>query len=212
MSKIANSVKCSTCTGLRELSINNTALTDGNLDSISSCLKHNRTIQYLTMVHTKINNNVVVIAEAIQINTTLLVLDVSYNEITYNGAVAIGDSLKHNKCLQELNISYNNVTLEGVVYLAKCSKLNTTLLELRMMQHCKPFINIKKVNSYRNGTIPLIDSTHSDTKAALLVAMECNQLRQKVTVENANLFDEEAMIIFKAIKFSKISHFPVANF
>ena len=52
------------------------------------------------MVHTKINNNVVVIAEAIQINTTLLVLDVSYNEITYNGAVAIGESLKHNKCLQ----------------------------------------------------------------------------------------------------------------
>ena len=194
MSKIANSVKCSTCTGLRELSINNTALTDGNLDSISSCLKHNRTIQYLTMVHTKINNNVVVIAEAIQINQTLLVLDVSYNEITYIGAIAIGDALKHNNQLQELNISYNNVTHKGVVYLAECIKVNTTLIEMKMMQCCKPARNVKP-NSYHNETTHLSDSTNSEARTALLVAMTCNQLRQKVTIENTNLFDEEVMII-----------------
>ena len=126
MRRIIDTIKCNTCSGLQQLLIYKITLTDGDVNCIGNCLKHNTTIQKLIMVHTEIIDNVILIAEAIKVNTTLLMLDISYN-ITYNGGVAIGDALKYNNQLQELNISYNNITLDGVVYLTEYVKVNAIL-------------------------------------------------------------------------------------
>jgi len=198
LTKIVDTIKC---TKLRQLSILNIAISEGDVNSISNCLKQNTTLQELTMVHTKINDNgALMIAEAIQVNTTLLVLDVSYNQIAYKGAAAIGDSLRHNKRLLELNISYNCVTFAGVQHLAESIKTNTTLLEVHMMQCNRHLISVR-INNTENG-VPRIRCLN--TRKMFLVATESNQLRQKVTIEGETLFDDKIMAIANCLQNNKI--------
>jgi len=186
----------------------NIALSDGDVNSISNCLKHNITLQELTMVHTKINDNgALLITEAIQVNTTLLVLDISYNQITYKGAVAISDSLRHNSQLLELNISYNYVTLEGIKYLAECIKTNLTLLEVHMIQ-CFETRPRKLWSNSSNTSLAtgndLLTNSFSDTRRIFLVAIESNQLRQKLTIERTILSDNEILAIANCLQSNKV--------
>jgi len=201
--RIIDTIKYHKSTGLRQLCIFSIALSDGDMESISSCLKHNTTLQELVMCDTNINDNgALLIAEGILVNRTLLKLNISCNQISYKGVVAISDSLRYNSQLQKLDISYNKITLEGVKYLAKSVKTNTTLLELCMVQCCG-----KTVNSSSDASQAITSDSQTTCNyegKVFLVAMEINQLRQKVTVETTNLFDNEIMAISDCLQNNKV--------
>ena len=42
-------------------------------------------------------------------------LNISYNNLSDDGAVAISEYLKHNSTLQELKMSYNKVSDNGII-------------------------------------------------------------------------------------------------
>ena len=61
------------------------------------------------------NNGIINISNALQLNETLQILNISYNNITDDGAIAISGFLKVNNTLKELNVSYNQISYVGVI-------------------------------------------------------------------------------------------------
>ncbi len=70
------------------------------------------------------------IARALEVNTTLMTLDISLNKIREEGARAIGEALKENTTLTELSLSDNFIGSAGVVSIAEALKENSTLTTL----------------------------------------------------------------------------------
>lgn len=68
----------------------------------------------------------IVIKEAI-IGKQCVKLDMTYNEVTQQGASVLADTLQNNKHLEELNISFNNISDLGVRYLALA--INSSVLK-----------------------------------------------------------------------------------
>ena len=56
------------------------------------------------------------IAEAIQINTTLKILDISHNNISRDIAVVLANCLKHNNTLEELIISWDDTNTTFICF------------------------------------------------------------------------------------------------
>ena len=77
------------------------SICDGGIVAISECLKNNNTLQKLNMSHNLVSYKG--IGKALQLNTTLKILDVSYNNISNDRTVAINEYLRNNT-LQKLNI------------------------------------------------------------------------------------------------------------
>ena len=173
---IAEAIKCNT--SLRKLDISDSTISEDNVEPIiSNCLKHNSTLQELGMVNIDITDKgASLIAEGIQVNVTLLMLDTSKNKITDFGAVAISASLKYNKNLQDLIVVHNHkVTVVGILYLTKCLK-DTTLVKVKMVsEERKQFIC-----DYLKTDCSPLDRLHVyyNTSENLLTILELNQRPQ----------------------------------
>ena len=74
------------------------------------------------------------LAEALKVNTTLTSLNMSMNNIGYAGAEALANALGKdgNRTLTTLNINYNNIGVEGAIAIAEALKENTTLTTLNI--------------------------------------------------------------------------------
>ena len=204
---VAEAIKYNTA--LRRIDISYSVISTDDMESFGTCLKHNQTLQEFIMVRINMTDQgATTIAEAIKGNTTLLVLDISHNKISDVGVVAIGDSLKHNKHLQQLDVSYNNyVTIEGVKYLAQCVNLNPTLLKVNLMQHCAGNVTLVicdclKTNSKLQQINVLwpIATLCDDNWKTVLAINELNQLRQIISIENTNIFIDEAKAISNCLQ------------
>ena len=79
------------------------------VNEIKDILQMNTKLISLTLCNIS-NNGVIIIAEAIQVNTILQKINVSNNSINDDGATAISKSLKHNTSIIELNMSRNKIT------------------------------------------------------------------------------------------------------
>ena len=64
------------------------------------------------------------IVQALQVNSTLIVLYLSVNNIETNGAKSLATALLHNQTLEELHISNNNIMDDGVIAISKCFKIS----------------------------------------------------------------------------------------
>ncbi|XP_078381228.1 uncharacterized protein LOC144664006 isoform X3 [Oculina patagonica] len=72
------------------------------------------------------------VAEALQNNTSLKVLHLSDNNIGYHGATGLAEALQNNTSLTELNFSFNNIGDHGVTGLAEALKKNTSLTVMHL--------------------------------------------------------------------------------
>ena len=101
------------------------------VEFLSNCLKEDDWLRKLNLCNQNINSvGAKLIANAIDVNTTLLILDISCNTLSDEGAVAISECLKMNNVLQELNLSKNEITSVGATRIAKALEKNRTLQKL----------------------------------------------------------------------------------
>lgn len=81
---------------------------------IKSLVTKNSIITELIFRNNKLSDkDIEHIADGVNDNVTLQLLDLSYNEIQYRGAVAIAKILSHNSELRELNVEWNNFRTAG---------------------------------------------------------------------------------------------------
>lgn len=74
----------------------------------------------------------VAIARGLAWNCCLHTLLLAWNGFGDDGACAVARALEENKTLQEIDLSYNRISLKGCLELAKGLKVNTTLKTLRI--------------------------------------------------------------------------------
>ena len=72
------------------------------------------------------------LSDAIQVNTTLTNLDLSWNIIGDSGAASLSDAIKVNTTLTNLNLSWNGIGDSGAASLSDAIKVNTTLTNLNL--------------------------------------------------------------------------------
>ena len=118
---------------------------------LSNCLKEDNRLQELDLSNHNIN--VLMIANAIQINITLVKLDISFNTLSDKGATAISDCLRANNILQELNLSNNKITSEGATRIAEAINVNTVLQKLDISNN---WIDVE-------GLISLLQTTNNNS-------------------------------------------------
>ena len=106
---------------LQTLDISHNILSD--FEAIDEYLKDNNTLQKLNISC----NELVNVGQALQINVTLHMLDISHNKISDDGAIVISECLKYNCTLQELNISYNRLSNIGIIHIGEALQMNTAL-------------------------------------------------------------------------------------
>ena len=149
---------------------------------LSECLKEDDVVLSINL-HNNISNNItsegaIKIAEAIKVNKTLKILDISNNNISDDGAVAISDTLKSNNSLCILNMSSNKITGKGAIKIAEAIKVNKRLQEL----------HISNNHISDNGA------------AAIGNALKSNTSLQILDMSSNKITSEGAMVIAEAIK------------
>ena len=97
--------------------------------AMGDCLKSNNSLKELIMWGNH-NNGFKKLIEGINVNKSLVKLDISCIRISDDGAVDMGDCLKNNNSLKELNMSSSNINSEGGKKLAEALKVNTSLEKL----------------------------------------------------------------------------------
>ena len=74
----------------------------------------------------------IALAEALQFNSSLKVLDISANEIYQRGGGALCQTFRKKFTLESLNLEYNFIGQECIIALADILKKNSTLFELKL--------------------------------------------------------------------------------
>lgn len=83
------------------------------------------------------------IAEVVKISKTILRLWLDRNAIKAQGAKELGDALNSNTSMEYLNISANQINFEGATSIFKGLKVNRTLLSLQFNQNNIPGPNLE---------------------------------------------------------------------
>ena len=100
---------------------------------MGNCLKEDDKLQQLKLHNQNINiAEAKLIIYAMQVNPKLMLvmLDISCNTLSDEGAIAISECLKVNSILQELILSHNNITSVGATKIAEAIQLRGTLQKL----------------------------------------------------------------------------------
>jgi Ran GTPase-activating protein (RanGAP) involved in mRNA processing and transport len=96
-------------------------------------LQLNTTLTVLNLSWNRLGSSSgVMLGNALEGNHTLEVLNVAYNAISDSGAQALGRALRHNKGLRALDISYNDITWRGAIVLAQALEWNDHLRDLQL--------------------------------------------------------------------------------
>ena len=103
---------------------------------ISDCLKLNKKITEANLCRCQVSNEgIKVFVQAVEVNTTLQNLDISYNAISDDGVLFISNCLKINHTLRKLNVSGNDIGDEGIMKFSDAICVNKTLKDLNMSRN-----------------------------------------------------------------------------
>jgi len=80
----------------------------------------------------KLLSNVILLSKALEINKSVVILDLYGNAIENKGAIAIASALKINKTLTKLSLHDNRIGDDGAIAIAKALETNTTLTNLSL--------------------------------------------------------------------------------
>jgi hypothetical protein len=102
-----------------------------NVILLSKALEINKSVVILDLYGNSIGNEgAIAIASALKINKTLTKLSLYDNRIYNEGAIAIAKALETNITLTNLSLAFNRIETEGIYTLATALKINTTLTRL----------------------------------------------------------------------------------
>ena len=108
---------------LQKINISNNSISDDGAAAISNSIKFNtlNSLQELNISHNNITNDgIKVLAEVIEINSTLQNINISKNHIAIEGLVYFMEAVKNNCTLQVVSITHNNVTRSGFTSIKWC--------------------------------------------------------------------------------------------
>jgi len=101
--------------------------------ALANAIQFNRELKILNIYETGIGNEgAKALATALAQNTTLTLLDISWNNISDEGACAVAKAIKRNSKLTVLDLSWNTITDEGAKVIAKALRKNPTLVKLEL--------------------------------------------------------------------------------
>ena len=130
---------------------------DNFIDEIVEILKHNINLQGLRIygIFNTNGNDINKIINALKINTTLQILDISIGHINDNNAIEITNMLRVNTTLQKLNISHNHFSKAGLIEIVNALRINTSLKVLDVSW------NEFKYDDVRNEIIDILQYNHT---------------------------------------------------
>ena len=175
---------------------------------LSNCLKEDYRLQELDLCNNNID--VLMIVNAVQINTTLVKLDISCNSLSDEGVAAISECLKVNNILRELNISKNEITSEGAMTIAEALQLNTTLVKLNISQNmlsdkgALSIIDCLKINCILQELNIAQNGITSNGIMGIVEAIQINTTLMKLDISCNKLLDEGTAAISDSIKMNNV--------
>ena len=152
------------------------------------------------------DDGAIAFSECLKTNTTLIELDVSWNNITCKGASVIAEAIQVNTALQKLNISSNEISDDGAIAFSKCLKTNTTLIELNMSRNnitCKGASVIAEAIQVNTALQKLNISSNEISDDGAIAFSEClktNTTLIELDVSWNNITCKGASVIAEAIQ------------
>ena len=122
---------------LQKLDLRFDLTSEADVVLLSEALKVNSTLTLLDLRTNGIGDQGATgLAEALKVNSTLTKLDLSTNDIGDQGATGLAEALKVNSTLTELYLGDNGIGDQGATGLAEALKVSSTLTELHLSRNC----------------------------------------------------------------------------
>ena len=127
---IANALQKNTT--LKILDVANCGISDKGAGSLARALSVNSSLKELNISGTSIGDGVSHIANALQANSIMKVLDVANCGISDKGTESLARALAASSSLEELDISFNCIGDNGIAHIATALQANNTLKSLTL--------------------------------------------------------------------------------
>ena len=118
--------------------------TDDAFQHIIDLLNTNTTIRRISLYAIG-DHNAIRLAEALESNRTIEVLELGHCRITPPGAVRIAEMLERNTTLRKVYLNSNDIQLEGVNRIAQMIARNTTLSCLSLVNNMFDYVGYKNL-------------------------------------------------------------------
>ena len=163
-------------------------------------------VTHLDLCNTSMTSScVIILAEALQSNTTLVRLDLSCNRIDSFGAAAIANGLKSNRTLTHLQLRENHISDAGAARFAQCLRSNCTLVYLDLIGNSIKYLGAAAIaqalKSNRTLTHLQLGWNEVGDSGAMEFAdtLQCNKALVFLSLK-CNHFSESGRSMLKQIK------------
>jgi len=190
---------------LTNLKINNSKFEINNFNTLNEILKKNINLEELDLGFNNIGNYEINFLFPSQ-NITLKTLNLSNNNIVYDGVNIIAEILKINTTLLVLDMNNNIIGDEGAKLIAESLKINTTLLNLEMTNNIIGTEGAKLIAELlkRNTTLKILNLSNNNIgdEGAKLIAesLKINTTLLVLDMNNNIIGDEGAKLIAESLK------------
>ncbi len=171
-------------------------ITQQELDKILDNVRNNRiTTLNLSSTEDITLGQLIQIAEALKINTSLTDFNLAHTKIGIAGIQVIAEVLKINKSLTTLRLWYNNIGDEGVLIIAEALKTNTTLTSLNIQNNQITAIGAQAIAEIlRDNCLTMLDLSNNkigdDGAQVIFESLKTNTTLTSLTIANNQVSDE----------------------
>ncbi|CAH3037977.1 unnamed protein product, partial [Pocillopora meandrina] len=152
-------------------------------------------VTHLDLCRTSITSScVIMLAEALQSNTTLVCLDLSWNNIDSFGAAAIANGLKSNRTLTHLQLRGNHISDAGAAQFAQCLRSNGSLVYLDLISNSIKYL----------GAAAIAKALKSNTTLTHL-QLGWNEVGDMGAMEFADTLQCNKALVFLSLKCNQFS-------
>ena len=126
----------SSSTSLKELLIDDSALSPEVFELIINGLHHNTTLETLVMICPHFPEQIIIsLASMLRTNHTLVHLEIETCNVNSDGACELASALSTNNTLQRLRLTHTPIGIEEAAAFAEILRTNYTLAELHLLEH-----------------------------------------------------------------------------
>ena len=191
---------------LQKLDISSNKISDDGTIALSDCLRANTTLREVKMSGNNVTLKIIsAIAKSIEVNYSILQkLDISNSKISDSGIIAFSKYLHIS--LTELDISGNDITYQGASAIAKFMQMNTTLQKLNISNNtisdngAVAFCEFLKTNATLTELSMLGNSITCKGARAIAEAMQINTTLQTLDISANEISDDGAMAFSEFLK------------
>ena len=176
-----------------ELNIGNCQIGYEEAILLANALENNTTLQTLNLISNHIGiGGTTSIANVLEKNRTLLTFYLGRNQIGDGGATALASALEKNTTLISLDLYENNIGIDGAIALASALEKNRTLENISLSGN-----NIGDI-----GATVLASALEKTTISSL--SIDYNQISNKGATELANALDKNTTLLNLNLSYNKI--------